>query len=88
MQDQGQLFQIPLIISLVISVAVSVASIWATVRIIQKAGYSGWHVLWCLVPIVGAVMLFVFAFSEWPIQRKLAELERRVFGEILPHALG
>src|SRR5262249_3353296 len=36
------------------------------VMILRKAGYSGW---WCLlgfVPIVNIVMLWVFAFSEWP----------------------
>jgi uncharacterized membrane protein YhaH (DUF805 family) len=82
MQDQGQFFQIPMIISLVVSAAFFVAFIWATVRILQKAGYSGWHALWYFVPIVGIVMFFVFAFSEWPIRRKVAELERQVFGEM------
>jgi uncharacterized membrane protein YhaH (DUF805 family) len=41
-----------------------------TVMILRKAGYSGW---WCLlgfVPIVNIVMLWVFAFSEWPSLRR------------------
>jgi energy-coupling factor transporter transmembrane protein EcfT len=35
--------------------------------VVKKAGYSGWWVLLGLVPIVGLVMLWVFAFSRWPI---------------------
>jgi uncharacterized membrane protein YhaH (DUF805 family) len=41
-----------------------------TAMIVRKAGYSGW---WCLlgfVPIVNIVMLWVFAFSEWPSLRQ------------------
>jgi hypothetical protein len=39
------------------------------VIIIQKAGYSGWWCLIMLVPIVNIIMLWVFAFSDWPILR-------------------
>ena len=53
--------------------------IWAHVRIVQKAGYSGWNILWVFVPIANIVMLFVFAFSKWPIEDKVARLEARVF---------
>jgi uncharacterized membrane protein YhaH (DUF805 family) len=35
--------------------------------VLRKAGYSGWWVLLGFVPIVGLVMLWVFAFSRWPI---------------------
>jgi drug/metabolite transporter (DMT)-like permease len=45
--------------------------VWAYVRIIQKAGYSGWYVLLGLVPVVNVVMFFVFAFAEWPTTREL-----------------
>jgi hypothetical protein len=42
----------------------------AWVKILQKAGYSGWWVLIGLVPIVNLVMFLVFAFSRWPaVQR-------------------
>src|SRR5271165_7166823 len=43
-----------------------VASIVAGVKILTKAGYSGWWILICLVPIVNFVMFLVFAFSDWP----------------------
>jgi len=82
MQDQGQFFQIQLIVSVVISAVLTVLFIWAYVRIIQKAGYSGWNVLWALVPIVNIIMVFVFAFAEWPITRRIKELEGRVFGDL------
>lgn len=36
------------------------------VKIIRKAGYSGWWVLLWFVPIVNLIALWVFAFSKWP----------------------
>lgn len=47
-----------------------VLSIAACVKIISKAGYSGWWILIAFVPAVNVVMFFVFAFSEWPILRQ------------------
>ena len=35
-------------------------------KILRKAGYSGWWILIWLVPIANIVMLWVFAFSDWP----------------------
>jgi hypothetical protein len=48
-----------------------VIAIVAWVKIISKAGYSGWWVLIGFVPLVGAIMFLVFAFSKWPIQQRL-----------------
>jgi uncharacterized membrane protein YhaH (DUF805 family) len=44
---------------------------WLYVRIIRRAGYSGWWVLMALVPIGNLVMLCLFAFKEWPVHREL-----------------
>ena len=55
----------------VIYLAIVVASIVGTVKIVSKAGYSGWFVLLALVPLVNLVMFFVFAFSDWPVQKEL-----------------
>jgi putative effector of murein hydrolase LrgA (UPF0299 family) len=52
---------------------------WPYVRIVQKAGYSGWNILWMFVPVANLVMLFVFAFAKWPIEDKVARLEAKVF---------
>jgi uncharacterized membrane protein YhaH (DUF805 family) len=52
--------------------ALVVVSIVAWVRILSKAGYSGWWILIAIVPIVNLVMFLVFAFSTWPIEQQLA----------------
>ena len=33
------------------------------VRIFQKAGRTGW---WAVIPIINIVVLWIFAFSQWP----------------------
>ena len=38
-------------------------------KITQKAGYSGWWCLIMVVPLVNIVMLWVFAFANWPSLR-------------------
>jgi predicted lysophospholipase L1 biosynthesis ABC-type transport system permease subunit len=50
-----------------------VFAIIATVKIVTKAGYSGWWVLIGLVPVANIVFYFIFAFSEWPVLRELAD---------------
>jgi hypothetical protein len=39
----------------------------AWVKVVTKAGYSGWWVLVGLIPCVGFIMFLVFAFSRWPV---------------------
>jgi uncharacterized membrane protein YhaH (DUF805 family) len=39
------------------------------VKILQKAGYSGWWCLIAFVPLVNIIMLYVFAFADWPALR-------------------
>jgi uncharacterized membrane protein YhaH (DUF805 family) len=39
------------------------------VKILQKAGYSGWWCLIVFVPLVNVVMFYVFAFANWPVLR-------------------
>ncbi|MCO7273733.1 DUF805 domain-containing protein [Cellulosimicrobium cellulans] len=56
--------------ALVLYVAVAVIFLIAYIRIIQKAGYSGWWILVGLVPILNVVMFLVFAFSRWPVLRE------------------
>jgi hypothetical protein len=58
-------------IILIIYLFFLVIAIVAWVKIISKAGYSGWWVLIGIVPLVGAIMFLVFAFSKWPIQQRL-----------------
>jgi hypothetical protein len=54
---------------LLVYVAIFVTPGW---RIIRKAGYPGaWSVL-MLVPLVNIIMLWVFAFTQWPIEKRSA----------------
>lgn len=58
-------------VALAVVVGAYVLVLVAYVRIIQKAGYSGWWVLVGLVPVLNVVMFFVFAFARWPVLREL-----------------
>jgi len=52
-----------------VGLALSVGLVLCIWRIVTKAGYSGWWALITLVPGINIVMLFVFAFSDWPALR-------------------
>jgi hypothetical protein len=45
-------------------------------RIFSKAGYSGARSLLMLIPVVNLIIIIMFAFSEWPIQRELNQLRQ------------
>jgi len=57
-------------IGLAVVIGAYVIMLVAYVRIIQKAGYSGWWVLVGLVPVLNLVMFLVFAFSTWPVLKE------------------
>jgi hypothetical protein len=40
------------------------------VKILRKAGYSGWWVIASLIPIANIVMFWLFAFSRWPLEER------------------
>lgn len=40
-------------------------------KIVSKAGYPGWYALGMLVPCLNLVLIIMFAFVEWPIEREL-----------------
>ena len=58
----------------VIIAAVVIFSVWCYWRIAVKAGYSGPLSLLLLIPGANLVILILFAFSQWPIERELAAL--------------
>ena len=41
--------------------------IWPWMCIVKKAGYSPWWAVLGVVPLVGLVMLWVFAYAKWPV---------------------
>lgn len=61
---------VALILVIVVYVAVVAFMVYLYLRIIQKAGFSGWWVLALFVPVLNLVMLIVFAFAEWPVERR------------------
>jgi uncharacterized membrane protein YhaH (DUF805 family) len=42
------------------------------VKIIKKAGYSGWWVIVAFIPLVNLIMLWVFALARWPVEERAA----------------
>jgi uncharacterized membrane protein YhaH (DUF805 family) len=65
---------------LFVYIAVAVLGIIAAVKVVSKAGYSGWWVLIGFVPIVGSIFVLVFAFSTWPVTRQVEMLRAQVAG--------
>lgn len=51
---------------------------WVYSRVARQAGYSGWWALAIFVPVLNIVMLCVFAFSTWPVQRRVQMLEHQL----------
>ena len=47
--------------------------LFVPIQILRKAGYSGLWAFVLFIPVVNVVMLLVFTFSEWPVQRALRE---------------
>ncbi len=46
-------------------------------RILQRAGFSGWWCITAIIPFVGLIGLWVFAFTAWP---SIEDLRRRLHG--------
>jgi uncharacterized membrane protein YhaH (DUF805 family) len=54
------------LILMLLALAVIATSIAALVRIVQRAGYSGWWTLIVLVPGANLLALWYFGFGPWP----------------------
>jgi len=72
--DSSIISGVGLTVAIIIGIAIWLVFVIAYIKIITRAGYSGWWVLIIIVPIVNIVMLLIFAYKEWPIQRELREL--------------
>ena len=51
-----------------------VVSVWASGRVVKRAGFSPWWALMLVVPLINVISLWVFAFSRWPLDRASSEL--------------
>ncbi len=45
---------------------IAALSLWMSVQLLHKAGYSGRWALLTLVPFVNIAMVWAFALSDWP----------------------
>ena len=54
-----------------VAIFVAALGVWAFVvvfgRILNRAGFSRWWLLTQFVPILNLIMLWVFAFADWPV---------------------
>ena len=65
---------------LVVYLVIAVVGIIAAVKVVTKAGYSGWWVLITFVPLVGIVFVLIFAFSKWPVLQEVEMLRSHQTG--------
>jgi len=50
----------------IIVIAILFVYLFPVIKILQKAGYTGWWSVLILIPGVNLVMLWIFAFARWP----------------------
>ena len=48
-----------------------VAVLLPACRICLKAGYPSWVGIFAIVPVLDLLLLWFFAFSEWPLEKRL-----------------
>ncbi|HEV2580018.1 MAG TPA: hypothetical protein VGT44_04120 [Ktedonobacteraceae bacterium] len=61
-------------VTLIVFLAIAVFTVIIYWRIVSKAGYNGAMSLLLFIPIANLIMIIIFAFSEWPIQKELNQL--------------
>lgn len=60
---------------LIFIVLPAVLMLWGAWNGVQRAGYSGAWALVLLIPFVNIIMLYVFAFTTWPVESQAARLK-------------
>lgn len=43
--------------------------VFSYAKIAKKSGYSGWWALPMIIPLVAVIMIWIFAFSKWPMEK-------------------
>jgi heme/copper-type cytochrome/quinol oxidase subunit 2 len=61
-------------VTIIIFLAIAVFFVFIYWRIASKAGYPGAMSLLLFIPIANLIIILIFAFSEWPIQKELNQL--------------
>ena len=62
-----------MIFQLLILLAIGLVYLVPMAKIFSRAGWNPWTVLLLLVPLVNIVMLWVFAYGQWPALKDQAE---------------
>jgi hypothetical protein len=65
------------VVGILVGIGLLILSLIINWTIAAKAGYSGALSLLMLIPLVNIIIILMFAFSEWPIQRELREARAR-----------
>lgn len=63
-----------LVLVLVIYFAAVIIALIPWWRIARKAGYSGAWSLVIFIPLVNFIVLYWFAFSKWPLERRAVKV--------------
>jgi len=53
----------------IIAIIVLLVYLIPVIKIITKAGYSGWWCILLFVPLVNIIFLWIFAYADWPSLR-------------------
>ena len=62
--DTSAISGVGLTIAIIIGIAIWLVFVVAYIKIITRAGYSGWWVLIGLIPLVGVIVLIVFFVQD------------------------
>jgi hypothetical protein len=63
------------VIYTIIMLAIAVYSLACAWFVAKKAGYEPWYGILMIVPILNLVLLYFFAFTDWPIEEELKRLK-------------
>jgi len=55
---------------LLIVLIATVLPVFPALRILKRTGFSPWWAVLYVIPLVSLIALFVFAYSEWPVDAK------------------
>jgi hypothetical protein len=59
--------------------------IWivAGLKVLPKAGYSRWLAILLIIPLVNLVMILIFAFADWPVDKELRNYRQGNFAGVV-----
>jgi hypothetical protein len=64
------------LIFFVVIIAITIIPYW---KIYQRTGQSGAISLLQLIPVINIIMLYVLAFSAWPIEDELKRAQQKLY---------